>query len=195
MFHFNEKPKETNISRGTWKVRSNNYVDLASETLCSFFPQGTFADYLELFLQFGYTFLFSSAYPMAAFWALLNNVIELRTDAFKMCRIFQRPFAEPANSIGAWQVSISLLSSRHINFIVNHNAVNVKWQDTAGLQIIIFPCEEKFSTQAKFWSDKTKLYCRTLLKMNFFLRLIIWFALTGRSVLQSYAKFNYSRQL
>lgn len=63
---------------------------------------------------------------MAAFWALLNNVIELRTDAFKMCRIFQRPFAEPANSIGAWQVSISLLSSRHINFIVNHNAVNVK---------------------------------------------------------------------
>jgi len=41
---------------------------------------------------------------MAAFWALLNNVIEIRTDAFKMCRIFQRPFAQPANSIGAWQV-------------------------------------------------------------------------------------------
>ena len=72
------------------------------------FFQGTFADYLELFLQFGYTFLFSSAYPMAAFWALLNNVIEMRTDAFKMCRIYQRPFAEPANSIGAWQVGIWL---------------------------------------------------------------------------------------
>lgn len=70
---------------------------------------GTFADYLELFLQFGYTFLFSSAYPMAAFWALLNNVIELRTDAFKMCRIFQRPFAEPANSIGAWQPAFEML--------------------------------------------------------------------------------------
>lgn len=59
---------------------------------------------MELFLQFGYTFLFSSAYPMAAFWALLNNVIEIRTDAFKLCRIFQRPFAKQANSIGAWQV-------------------------------------------------------------------------------------------
>ena len=67
--------------------------------------QDTFADYLELFLQFGYTFLFSSVYPMAAFWALLNNVIEIRTDAFKMCRIFQRPFASPAASIGAWQVN------------------------------------------------------------------------------------------
>ena len=44
---------------------------------------------------------------MAAFWALLNNVIEIRTDAFKMCRIYQRPFAQPANSIGAWQVRLS----------------------------------------------------------------------------------------
>lgn len=70
---------------------------------------GTFDDYLELFLQFGYTFLFSSAYPMAAFWALLNNVIEIRTDAFKMCRIFQRPFAQPANSIGAWQAAFEAL--------------------------------------------------------------------------------------
>ncbi|KAK2553084.1 Anoctamin-10 [Acropora cervicornis] len=60
--------------------------------------------------KFGYTFLFSSAYPMAAFWALLNNVIEMRTDAFKMCRIYQRPFAETANSIGAWQVAFEALS-------------------------------------------------------------------------------------
>lgn len=70
---------------------------------------GPFFDYLELFLQFGYTFLFSSAYPMAAFWALLNNVVEIRTDAFKMCRIHQRPFAEPANSIGAWQMAFEAL--------------------------------------------------------------------------------------
>ncbi|EDO31129.1 predicted protein, partial [Nematostella vectensis] len=70
----------------------------------------TFGDYLELFLQFGYTFLFSSAYPMAAFWALLNNVIEIRTDAFKMCRIFQRPFSQPASSIGAWQAAFEAMS-------------------------------------------------------------------------------------
>ena len=80
------------------------------EIICFLPSQGTFYDYLELFLQFGYTFLFSSAYPMAAFWALLNNVIEMRTDAFKMCRIYQRPFAETANSIGAWQVSTSVFT-------------------------------------------------------------------------------------
>ena len=61
-------------------------------------------DYLELFLQFGYVYLFSSAFPLAALWALLNNITEIRSDAFKMCRIFQRPFAESASSTGAWQV-------------------------------------------------------------------------------------------
>ncbi|XP_077868083.1 anoctamin-10-like [Saccoglossus kowalevskii] len=66
--------------------------------------EGTFDDYLELFLQFGYVFLFSSVYPLAALWALLNNIVELRTDAFKLCTVFQRPFAHRTTGIGAWQM-------------------------------------------------------------------------------------------
>ena len=69
------------------------------------FFQSTFQDYLELFLQFGYVFLFSAVYPLAAFWAVVNNLIEMRTDAFKLCNLHQRPFAQTASSIGAWQVS------------------------------------------------------------------------------------------
>ncbi|XP_069112158.1 anoctamin-10-like isoform X1 [Argopecten irradians] len=72
--------------------------------------EGTMDDYLEMFLQFGYVFLFSSAFPLAAFWALLNNVTEIRSDAFKMCRVFQRPFAESASNIGAWQVAFEVIS-------------------------------------------------------------------------------------
>lgn len=67
-------------------------------------------DYLEMFLQFGYVFLFSSAFPLAALWALINNVTEIRSDAFKMVNIFQRPFAESASNIGAWQVAFELIS-------------------------------------------------------------------------------------
>lgn len=70
----------------------------------------TFQDYLELFLQFGYVFLFSAVYPLAAFWALLNNIIEIRTDAFKLCNLHQRPFTQPASSIGAWQVAFEAIS-------------------------------------------------------------------------------------
>ena len=56
--------------------------------------EGTFEDYLEMFIQFGYVTLFSSAYPLAGLCALLNNLIEVRSDAFKLCFIHQRPFTE-----------------------------------------------------------------------------------------------------
>lgn len=68
--------------------------------------QGTFDDYLELFLQFGYVSLFSCVYPLAAAFAVLNNFTEVNSDALKMCRVFKRPFAEPSASIGVWQVII-----------------------------------------------------------------------------------------
>ena len=71
--------------------------------------QGTINDYLEMFLQFGYVFLFSAVFPTAAFWALINNVTEIRGDAFKLCRVFQRPFSQPCSGIGAWLVSVSAL--------------------------------------------------------------------------------------
>lgn len=69
-----------------------------------FLAQGTFDDYLELFLLFGYVSLFSCVYPLAAVLVVLNNVTEVYSDAFKMCRVFKRPFSEPASNIGVWQV-------------------------------------------------------------------------------------------
>ena len=66
--------------------------------------EGTFEDYLEMFIQFGYVTLFSSAYPLAALCALLNNVMEVRGDAFKLCFVHQRPFVQRAAGIGTWQV-------------------------------------------------------------------------------------------
>jgi len=66
-------------------------------------------DYLELFIQFGYVFLFSSVYPMAAFWALMNNILEIRSDAFKLCCVYQRPMSRRVKDTGAWQRSFQAL--------------------------------------------------------------------------------------
>nr|XP_031362975.1 anoctamin-8 [Lonchura striata domestica] len=65
--------------------------------------EDTFQDYQEMFIQFGYVVLFSSAFPLAAACALLNNVIEIRSDAFKLCSGLQRPFGQRVASIGQWQ--------------------------------------------------------------------------------------------
>ncbi|XP_063084158.1 anoctamin-8 isoform X2 [Cavia porcellus] len=66
--------------------------------------EDTFQDYQEMFVQFGYVVLFSSAFPLAALCALINNLIEIRSDAFKLCTGLQRPFGQRVESIGQWQV-------------------------------------------------------------------------------------------
>ncbi|CAB1334725.1 unnamed protein product [Coregonus sp. 'balchen'] len=71
---------------------------------------GTFDDYLELFLLFGYVSLFSCVYPLAAVLVVLNNVTEVYSDAFKMCKVFKRPFSEPAANIGVWQLAFEAMS-------------------------------------------------------------------------------------
>ena len=62
-------------------------------------------DYLELYIQFGYILLFMVTYPTAAFWAWVNNVLELRVDAFKLTRTQRRPGVHRVANIGAWQVT------------------------------------------------------------------------------------------
>ncbi|KAM4706305.1 anoctamin-10 [Rhinophrynus dorsalis] len=70
---------------------------------------GTFDDYLELFLLFGYVSLFSCVYPLAAIFAVLNNLTEMYSDALKMCRVYKRPFSEPSASIGVWMLAFETM--------------------------------------------------------------------------------------
>jgi hypothetical protein len=46
--------------------------------------------------------LFVAAFPLAPLCALLNNIVELRLDAYKMITVYQRPTANKAQDIGAW---------------------------------------------------------------------------------------------
>uniref|UniRef100_A0A8C2ZJI6 Anoctamin n=1 Tax=Cyclopterus lumpus TaxID=8103 RepID=A0A8C2ZJI6_CYCLU len=58
------------------------------------FP-GLFAEYIELLVQFGYLSLFSCVFPLTAVLLLLNNLTEIRTDAYKICNLFRKPFSPP----------------------------------------------------------------------------------------------------
>ncbi|CEG39914.1 Protein required for meiotic chromosome segregation [Plasmopara halstedii] len=70
----------------------------------------TFEDYTEMLVQFGYVSFFSLAFPLAPLLALLNNLIELRTDAFKLCHTRQRPLAHKASGIGVWLHVLQIMS-------------------------------------------------------------------------------------
>jgi hypothetical protein len=72
--------------------------------------KGTYSDYVTLFEQYGYLILFSAVFPWVALAALVNNIMEQRSDAFKYCHVNQRPFpCNSANGIGPWKVAFELL--------------------------------------------------------------------------------------
>ncbi|XP_017286862.1 anoctamin-8 isoform X2 [Kryptolebias marmoratus] len=79
--------------------------------------EGTIQDYQEMFIQFGYVVLFSSAFPLAAMCALINNIIEIRSDALKLCTSLQRPFGQRVENIGQWQTAMEAMGL--IAIIVN----------------------------------------------------------------------------
>uniref|UniRef100_A0AAJ7X7X8 Anoctamin n=1 Tax=Petromyzon marinus TaxID=7757 RepID=A0AAJ7X7X8_PETMA len=47
-------------------------------------PLGLFDEYLEMVIQFGFVTLFVASFPLAPLLALLNNIIEVRVDAWKL---------------------------------------------------------------------------------------------------------------
>uniref|UniRef100_A0A8C6Q0P9 Anoctamin n=1 Tax=Nothobranchius furzeri TaxID=105023 RepID=A0A8C6Q0P9_NOTFU len=64
---------------------------------------GLFDEYLEMVIQFGFITLFVASFPLAPLLALINNIIEIRVDAWKLTTQFRRPVAAKAHSIGAWE--------------------------------------------------------------------------------------------
>ncbi|KAM3836118.1 anoctamin-8-like, partial [Diretmus argenteus] len=99
-----EEPKTVSLTQAEIESCMQTYED-------------TLQDYQEMFIQFGYVVLFSSAFPLAAMCALINNIIEIRSDALKLCTGLQRPFGQRVESIGQWQTAMEAMGL--IAIIVN----------------------------------------------------------------------------
>ncbi|KAF1978416.1 DUF590-domain-containing protein [Bimuria novae-zelandiae CBS 107.79] len=68
------------------------------------------ADLREMVLQFGYLSLFSVVWPLTGVSFLINDWIELRADAIKICVEMQRPTPWRVDTIGPWLDSLSFLT-------------------------------------------------------------------------------------
>ncbi|XP_060100931.1 anoctamin-6 [Heteronotia binoei] len=64
---------------------------------------GLFYEYLEMVIQFGFVTLFVASFPLAPLLALINNLLEIRVDAWKITTQFRRLIPQKAQDIGAWQ--------------------------------------------------------------------------------------------
>lgn len=61
-----------------------------------------FPEYLEMVLQYGFVTIFVAAFPLAPFFALLNNILEMRLDAKKLLTYHRRPVIQRVRDIGIW---------------------------------------------------------------------------------------------
>lgn len=67
-------------------------------------------DLREMVVQYGYLALFSVVWPLTPVSFIINNWIELRSDAVKICVEMQRPTPLRADSIGPWLDSLGFLT-------------------------------------------------------------------------------------
>jgi len=72
---------------------------------------GTFDDYNELAIQFGYVVLFAPAFPLAPLIALCSNFLDTASDGFRIVFKSQKPHYSGANNIGTWFYIFSVIST------------------------------------------------------------------------------------
>ena len=70
----------------------------------------TFLDYLEMLIQFGYVFLFSPVYWLGCTFALVNNLVEIHTDAFRIVKLSKRPFPSFKSTHTIWWYAFAIMT-------------------------------------------------------------------------------------
>lgn len=53
-------------------------------------------------IQYGFVTLFVPAFPLAPLFALINNIMEVRLDAYKFTVAYRRPMPARAQGLGVW---------------------------------------------------------------------------------------------
>jgi hypothetical protein len=70
----------------------------------------TFSDYTLLIIQVCFLLTFGSIFPLIPLIALINNLILIRMNAFKICYTRQRPISQKIGGIGVWSDVLQIFS-------------------------------------------------------------------------------------
>ena len=84
LLHRVSKKRDDSLAKKT--DLSNNRV-LRDELELDEYEQ--FDDYMEMVIEFGYIVLFAAAFPLASMLSILSNLIEIKSDLFKLIFVAQ----------------------------------------------------------------------------------------------------------
>lgn len=98
-----------------------------------FVYSGMFDDYNEITLQFGFVTIFATNFPLVGLLAFVNNMIEIRTDAYKFVHVYRRPTPRPSEGIGTWLMVMEAMTFAAVTtncanvFLVSDFAMEWDW--------------------------------------------------------------------
>jgi|EP01047_Picozoa_sp_COSAG01_P079913 hypothetical protein len=111
--------------------------------------ESNFEDFKEMSVQFGYVTLFAVSFPLAALFAWLNNVSEMRLDAYQVCRMHRRAEWRNQEDIGSWAKVFTALSV--VNVLTNACLIAFVGSQLADAIAEDGVPKETFSDRLKMW--------------------------------------------
>jgi len=75
-------------------------------------------DYQDMLIQYSFVLMFTVVWPYISLCALLNNVIELRGDAFKLFHNHRRPMPRSTAGIGHWRFILLVETMIAVTWVV-----------------------------------------------------------------------------
>ena len=70
----------------------------------------SFPEYINAVVQFAYVTCFSVVLPLTPVICLMNHLISMRLDAYKLCKTRTRPLAQTTGGIGVWEHVLHIVS-------------------------------------------------------------------------------------
>ncbi|RZB39519.1 anoctamin-4-like, partial [Asbolus verrucosus] len=109
---------KTGLSKDQYLCKSSKAQWFKDFKLVEWGPRSLFPEYLEMVLQYGFVTIFVAAFPLAPFFALLNNILEMRLDARKLITFYRRPVSQRVRDIGVWYRILDSIGKLSIGFII-----------------------------------------------------------------------------
>ena len=72
---------------------------------------------LKIVIQFGFITMFSISFPLGPLFSYINNLVEIRIDAFKVLTQYKRSLPKKAENIGYWLPILETVSI--LSIIIN----------------------------------------------------------------------------
>jgi len=143
MPQINKYMRKRNESKGFTSDNPFTEVELAFMQEEYHVTLGTFQDFADLTIQFGYATMFVAAYPLSTAVALVNNYVGMRVDAWRLCHLMRRPEPRSNEDIGTWYSILEIISTAAV--ITNSalvaftatNAINQTWATRVWIFIVM----------------------------------------------------------